>query len=71
MGTRYGQLRQMGIDLASPRQEVGTASLTLIFSILYRHRGVAQLARVPALGAGGRAFESRRPDHEPEHHKPR
>lgn len=26
-------------------------------------RGVAQLARVPALGAGGRAFESRRPDH--------
>ncbi len=27
------------------------------------NRGVAQLASAPALGAGGREFESRRPDH--------
>ena len=28
----------------------------------YWSRGVAQLARAPALGAGGREFKSRRPD---------
>ena len=28
-----------------------------------KRRGVAQLASVPALGAGGREFESHRPDH--------
>ena len=27
------------------------------------YRDVAQLARAPALGAGGREFEPRRPDH--------
>jgi hypothetical protein len=27
-------------------------------------RGVAQSGSVPALGAGGRGFKSRRPDHE-------
>ena len=40
------------------------ASQIVLYHNMNTYRGVAQLARVPALGAGGRWFESSRPDHD-------
>ena len=49
-----------GMRVMMPRKQVKARS-----TLGWHRRGVAQLGSAPALGAGGRGFESLRPDHAP------
>ena len=53
--------RPPGRPLAPPRRREGRCARLAALA----HRGVDQSGRSPALGAGGRRFESGRPDHSP------
>ncbi len=57
--------RREGCDAKCHTGAVSAGSMTLaaIFRVFLTSRGVAQPGSAPALGAGGRWFESSRPDH--------
>ena len=57
--------RKIGIilGLINPKRSRYSIALCQTCSYPAARRGVAQSGSAPALGAGGREFESRRPDH--------